>query len=319
MAGGSFTMQQQTGPSPSSDFWSQFPTSGPGAPKYAPANAPPAAQMVNGQPVFTNAQGQQTDQQGNPLPSGGNAPDPQSAFMEAVQALGIAPQQFRANPAVMNQVTDYLNKKYPGMNWSNGGARAGDWVSVNGQGFDVLPSGDRNWQWLSDPASSTAGSGGGGFNPMMTGGLGMSAIPGDIVESLPGYNFAVNQAQKAIERGAAAKGTLLTGGLQEQLGLDIGQGLALPAYQSEVSNLYNLAGLGENAAAGYGNALGAFGNQSGNLLTGIGNAQAAGSIGSGNAWAGALGGIGNDAMLAYLLHQQQQKQGSSYPGVGVGP
>src|SRR5690348_15014337 len=279
---GSFSVQG--GSSNNDNYWSQFPTHGPGAPGYMPASdngfsttgvSGTGAHMVNGQPTTYDPVAStqpMPSQQGTGGAQGVGGGDYQQEFLQSAQELGISPQQFRSNSAVMDQVTNYLNQKYPGQNWTNGGARAGDWVSANGQGFDVLPAGDANWQWLSDPANSTAGAGGMNLGALGAGaGLAGSAFglaPGqsvmDLVRNLPGYQFARDEAMNSIQRGAAAHGTLLTGGLQKRLGEVIGNAVAGPAYQSQVGNLFNLAGLGENAAAMTGNAMGAYGNNASN-------------------------------------------------------
>jgi hypothetical protein len=291
--GGSFNYNTGQG----NDYWSQFPTHGPGAPSYTPA---PNAGVST--PSFGSGPDTGQSQQG---PSDGQAGgDYQSEFLAAAQALGISPQQFRSNPQAMDAVTNYLTQKYPGQNWTNGGERAGDWVSVNGQGFDVLPAGDANWQWLSDPANSQAGAGGGTLGGIAGGGapLGFAdaAAAGDYVRGLPGYQFSVDEAQRALEHGAAARGNLLTGGFQKELGKYIANAVAGPAYQSALGNFGNLASLGENAAAMSGTLGTNFSNAAGNTLTGIGNANAAGSIASGNAWSNAVNQLGQIGASSYL-------------------
>jgi hypothetical protein len=239
--------------------------------------------------------------------------DPHEEFMQAVQELGIDPKSFRSNPAIMDKVTQYLSQKYPGQNWTNGGQRAGDWVSMNGQGFDVLPAGDANWQWLSDPAGSTAGSGGdtGGY-----GGYGFAAnglTPTQQIEQTPGYQFSVDQAMNAIQHSAAARGTLLSGGLMKNLGSYIANSVAGPAYQQQVGNLYNLAGLGQNAAAMTGNAGSQYANAATGLYTGIGNAQAAGQVGAANAWNTGLGGVASAVNTGIAAQAAKNNQSSQPP------
>jgi hypothetical protein len=230
--------------------------------------------------------------------------------MQAAQELGISPQQFRGNPAVMDKVTQYLNQKYPGQNWTNGGARAGDWVSANGQGFDVLPAGDANWQWLSDPANSTAGSGGdSGYGGFASTGL----TPTQQIEQTPGYQFSVDQAMNAIQHSAAARGTLLSGGLMKNLGSYIANSVAGPAYQSQIKNLYDVAGLGQNAAALSGNAGANYGRSASDLLTGIGNAQAGATAAGGSGYANAVTGAGNTAAQIWAYQHPQDPYGSRDP------
>lgn len=282
-------------------------------------SAPPA--ISTSDPVATT---QPQPYQQLPTSGGQTVTDPQQAFQEAVQALGVTPEQFRSNPEVMDKVTNYLNQKYGG-GWGNGGQRAGDWVSYQGQGFDVLPAGDKNWQWLSDPAGSQAGAGGnsnlpggywsgtttgGGQYPLASaGGPGLATpwttpfnAPTDITEQNdPGFQARMKMGTDAIQRSAAAKGTLLTGGLMK--GLDryaqdyasneysnvynraLGQyQMAYDIFNNNGNTLFNrlssLGSVGENAAAGVGNS-----------QIGVGNAQAAGSINQGNIW----GNVANQA------------------------
>ncbi len=150
-----------------------------------------------------------------------------------------------------------------------------------------------------------ASAGGGGA----AGGAGatMGALGGDpasIMAMDPGYQFRLGQGLQGIERSAAAKGTLLTGGTGkalERYGQDYASG--------EFGNIFNrnlsLAQLGENAAAGVGNFGSQYAANAGNLLTGAGNAGAAGTVGAANAWGGTLGNISNDALMYYLLNQNK--------------
>ena len=278
-------------------------------------------------------------------PSSGGG-DYHTEFMQAVQELGINPQDFRSNPQVMDKVTNYLNQKYPGQNWSNGGQRAGDWVSANGQGFDVLPAGDRNWQWLSDPAGSQAGAGGGNLPPgywtgnqtgggqyplASAGGPGLATpwttpfnAPTDITEQNdPGFQARMKMGTDAIQRSAAARGTLLTGGLMK--GLDryaqdyasneysnvynraLGQyQMAYDIFNNNGNTLFNrlsnLGSVGENAAAGVGNA-----------QIGLGNSQAQGSANQGAIWGNVATGIGNTVGGIYMNQQLQPRNPPQVP------
>jgi hypothetical protein len=268
-------------------------------------------------------------------PQGSAQGDYQAEFQQAVKDLGIDPGSFRGNPAVMDKVTNYLNQKYPGQNWTNGGARAGDWVSANGQGFDVLPAGDRNWQWLSDPANSTAGNpndpsgfqtgtftGGGQYPLAAVNGTGLSQpwttpfqAPDNITEQNdPGFQARLKMGTDAIQRSAASRGTLLTGGLlkgldryaQDYASNEYGNvyNRALGQYQQAYdifnnngNTLFNrlsaLGSVGENAAAGVGNA-----------QIGAGDARAQGAISQGQTNANAYGQYGNIANNAFQYYNQ---------------
>lgn len=70
----------------------------------------------------------------------------------------------------------------------------------------------------------------------------------------PGYQFARDQGINALDASAAARGNLLSGN-QTKAVQDYGTGLASNTYNQYVQNLQNQAGLGANAAGGYGGAL----------------------------------------------------------------
>lgn len=121
----------------------------------------------------------------------------------------------------------------------------------------------------------------------------------------PEYNFLLNQGSQAITSQASATGGVNSGATLEAL-QNYGQNTALQSYQTEYGNALNayganqtnlsniyarlmgVAGLGENAAAGVGNAAVSTGQSIGSNMIGAGNAQAAGQVGSANALSGGL-------------------------------
>lgn len=150
----------------------------------------------------------------------------------------------------------------------------------------------------------------------------------------PAYQYQVDQAQQALERSAAAKGGLFTGGTAKALQrqavneasthLDSSFQRALSTYNANRQNTLNqiagyqtLLGTGLNATSAYnadvGNTAGRIsqntigagtyaGNtglqvakEQSNAIEGGANAKAAGDIGVGNAISGALGGVANAA------------------------
>lgn len=81
-------------------------------------------------------------------------------------------------------------------------------------------------------------------------------------ESDPGYQFRLSEGQKALERSLASRG-LSQSGAALKAAQEYGQGLASQTYQdaynrylAQNSQLANLAGMGQNAAMGLGQALG---------------------------------------------------------------
>jgi hypothetical protein len=117
----------------------------------------------------------------------------------------------------------------------------------------------------------------------------------------------------AIQHSAAAKGTLLSGGLMKNLGSYIANSVAGPAYQQQVGNLYNLAGLGKSAAGMTGDAAGAYGNAASGLITGIGNAQAGATAAAGSGYGNAVTGAGNTAAQIWAYQHPQDPYGSRDP------
>lgn len=125
----------------------------------------------------------------------------------------------------------------------------------------------------------------------------------------PGYDFRMAEGQRALERGAAARGGLQSGGAMKALSR-YGQDYA----SNEYGNAYNrfnqdrdrrfgrlstMSGYGQganaaNAQAGqaYGNAGQNYANNYGGNLRGAANAQGAAGIAGANAWGGAISGIG---------------------------
>ena len=133
----------------------------------------------------------------------------------------------------------------------------------------------------------------------------LTAGPGEFTTS-PGYQFRLDEGRKALEKSAAARGTLLTGGTLK--GMErYAQGVAsdeyqrfLDRYNTRVGQWGSLAGMGQNAAAQQGASNTAFGNAASGLLTDQGNVRAAGTVGSANAWNGAISQASNLAQQYYL-------------------
>jgi len=146
----------------------------------------------------------------------------------------------------------------------------------------------------------------------------------------PGYAFRQAEGMKALERSAAARGGLLSGGTLkgiQRFGQDLASqeyGNAFNRYQIEraarLNPLQSLMGSGQSATnVQTGNIGQSSQNQQANIL-GAGQARASGYIGSANALAGALSGIGQ-AATSYPLYQAQVgylNRGSAGGGFGGG-
>jgi len=124
--------------------------------------------------------------------------------------------------------------------------------------------------------------------------FGMSDFQAD-----PGYAFRLSEGQKALDRQAAARGGLISGGALKaatRYGQDMGSqeyGNAYSRYQTNRSNqlapLGSLMASGQAAAAGAAANAGQYGTNAGNLMVQGGQAQAAGQLGIGNTLNNALG------------------------------
>lgn len=127
----------------------------------------------------------------------------------------------------------------------------------------------------------------------------------------PGYDFRMAEGQKALERSAAARGGLQSGGTLKALS-KYGQNFASNEYQNAYNRfnqdrdrrfgrLSSLAGIGQTAnsqnAAGASN----YANASGEIGMNNANAQANAGIASANAWGNALSGMGKNAMDGYWM------------------
>jgi len=137
----------------------------------------------------------------------------------------------------------------------------------------------------------------------------------------PGYAFRLGEGQKALERSAAARGGLISGGAlraAQRYGQDMGSQEYQNAFnryqaerQSRLGPLQSLAGVGQTSAqaigqagqsmaSGIGNALGAYGQGASEAIGAGGQARASGYMGQASAIGGGLN--------QYLNYQNQQSQ-----------
>lgn len=131
----------------------------------------------------------------------------------------------------------------------------------------------------------------------------------------PGYDFRMKEGQKAIERSAAAKGGLQSGGTLKALAR-YGQDYASNEYQNAYSRfnadrdrrfnrLSSLAGLGQTANQMSSAASSGYANNVGDILMNNANAQGAAGIAGANAWGNSLNNIGRLGMDLYSMNQMQ--------------
>jgi len=114
----------------------------------------------------------------------------------------------------------------------------------------------------------------------------------------PGYAFRLSEGLKGLDRQAAARGGLISGGALKaatQYGQEMGSQEyqnAFNRYQTNRTNqlqpLGNLQAIGQSAASNQGSTAGAYGTNAGNMITQGGQAAAAGQLGQANTIANAL-------------------------------
>lgn len=130
----------------------------------------------------------------------------------------------------------------------------------------------------------------------------------------PAYQFNLQEGEKAINKGASARGNYYAPQTLQDIG-KYSQGVASNEFQNAYGNyntnmnniwnrLYGLSGAGQSAA----NQTGAYGastaNQVGQNMIGGANAQAAGLIGGANAIAGGVGNYYNNQLMQQVLSQR---------------
>jgi hypothetical protein len=140
----------------------------------------------------------------------------------------------------------------------------------------------------------------------------------------PGYAFRQAEGMKALERSAAARGGLLSGGTLkgiQQFGQDLASqeyGNAFNRYQVEraarLNPLQSLMGSGQSSANTLTGAAGQLGQGQAQSQLAAGQARASGYVGSANALGGALSSIGQ-AATSYPLYQAQMNYFTRNPTV----
>jgi hypothetical protein len=106
-------------------------------------------------------------------------------------------------------------------------------------------------------------------------------------QETPGYQFQMDEGQKAIERAAAARGLRLSSGTLKEADR-YSQGLASQEYGNYYNRLAGLAGVGQSATNTSVNLGQNYANQASNSLMASGNAQASGYQGQNSALQGTM-------------------------------
>jgi hypothetical protein len=143
------------------------------------------------------------------------------------------------------------------------------------------------------------------FGPSLTG----ADLGNSIMSQDPGYQFRLDQGNKAINAAASARGRAMGGATLKELGR-YGQDYASNEYGNAYNRLAAQAGVGQTATSNLANLGQSYGQQYGQNQAAIGNANAAGQIGQANAWGGALQGIGNAYMNGSIMDSVFRKDSS---------
>ena len=144
----------------------------------------------------------------------------------------------------------------------------------------------------------------------------------------PGYAFRLSEGQKALERSAAARGGLISGGALKAA-TRYGQDAASQEYQNafnryqtnrsnQLQPLGNLMASGQSAASNQGTAAGNYGTNAGQAYMAAGQAIGAGQLGVGNTINNALGTAAssyqNQSNFNNWLKQNQSPQSGQQSG-----
>ena len=145
---------------------------------------------------------------------------------------------------------------------------------------------------------------------------GMNALnkmqSGDVMGYMdPSYQFRLGEGLKALDRQAAARGGLISGGALKAA-QRYGQDFASQEFGNAYNRLAGLAGVGQTATGAQSNAAGQFGTNAGNLMTSAGAARASGYVGGANALTGGL-----NQYLNYTQNQNLLNRFGNQPSTGV--
>jgi hypothetical protein len=148
----------------------------------------------------------------------------------------------------------------------------------------------------------------------------------------PGLDFRMQEGQKALERSAASKGGLQSGGTMKALA-QYGQNFGSNEYQNAYNRfnsdrdrrygrLGQIAGMGQSAANSLGNLGMGYASNYGNNLMGAANAQAGAKLSNGQMWGGMLSGMGSQAagygMMGAMSPSPSPGGGGGSMGGGAG-
>lgn len=146
-------------------------------------------------------------------------------------------------------------------------------------------------------------------------GAGMKPFDASQMYNDPGYQFRLNEGLKALDRTAAARGGLLSGGA-----IKAGERYAQDYASNEYTNAFNrywqernqmlnplqsLTGAAQTTANQLGNAGANYAQSAGNTMMQGANARASGYMGTANALTSALNGVANNYNYYSMMNQPQ--------------
>lgn len=134
----------------------------------------------------------------------------------------------------------------------------------------------------------------------------------------PSYQFRLGEGMKALERNAAARGGLISGGALKAA-QRYGQDYASQEFGNAYNRLAGLAGIGQTATNNMGTAAGNYGVNQGQNYMGAANARASGYVGGANALTGGLGQYLNYTQGQNLLAGLQGGGANVNPNAAINP
>lgn len=177
-------------------------------------------------------------------------------------------QQNAANTASQTQLQMYNQTRTDQTPWRNAGGQAIGALSS----YYGLPT--TNADGTTTPGNPNAG-----------------ADDTKLIQSLPGYQFNLDQGNQSVQRDLAAKGLLGSGAAGKAL-TQYGQGYAMNASNQYLNGLQSIAGVGQTSVQATGQAGANAANQIGSNQIYAGNAQASGYANQSNAINSGLSGLG---------------------------
>lgn len=130
-----------------------------------------------------------------------------------------------------------------------------------------------------------------------------------ILSQTPGFQFAQDWGQKAVQNAGQMRG--VGGNVLTEL-QKFSTGLAQNTFFPLVQSLQGLVNTGADAASSLGGTAANFGSSMGNMFSNLGGAQASGILGASNAVGSGFNSLANYMMLQSILQGSQNKPTTMY-------